>query len=66
MLILKKLLHLKFKQGNFTPAFHHVDLGKGENVYVQMPLRFWKSGKVLKLNKIFIDFVNVLALFIPI
>ena len=51
MLILEVLLGLKSKQGDVTAAFLHGELGKDEKVYVEMPLGFWKKGKVLKLNK---------------
>ena len=40
MFILEILLALKSKQGDVACAFFHVDLGPGENVYVDMPLGF--------------------------
>ena len=51
MLILEILLKLKSKQGDVTAAFLHADVGKDEDIYVEMPLGFRKKGKVLKLKK---------------
>ena len=51
MLILEILLKLKSKQGDVTAAFLHADVGKDEDIYVEMPLDFRKKGKVLKLKK---------------
>jgi hypothetical protein len=51
MLILEVLLDLKSKQGDVTAAFLHADLGKDEEVYVEMPRGFKQDGKVLKLKK---------------
>jgi hypothetical protein len=64
MFILEVLLGLKSKQGDVTCAFLHADLEPDETVYVAMPLGFntkSKNGKrqVLKLNKLFMDFVRV-------
>ena len=51
MLILEILLKLKSKRGDVTSAFLHADVGKDEDMYVEMPLGFRKKGKVLKLKK---------------
>ncbi|KAL7489424.1 hypothetical protein ACHAW6_015024 [Cyclotella cf. meneghiniana] len=51
MLILEVLLDLKSNQGDVTAAFLHGELGVNKKVYVEMPLGFRKSGKVLKLKK---------------
>ena len=51
MLILEILLNFKFKQGDVTAVFLHVELGEDEKVYVKMPLGFRKKGKVLSLKK---------------
>ncbi len=63
MLILEILLDLKSKQGDVTAAFLHGELGEDEKVYVEMPLGFRKAGKVLKLNKLCMDYVKVLVYF---
>ena len=51
MLVLKIRLKLKSKHGDVTAAFLHADVGKDEDVYVEMPLGSRKKGKVLKLKK---------------
>ena len=62
MLILEILLELKSKQGDITAAFLHAELEEGEEVYVAMPQGFKKPGKVLKLRRIFMDYVKVRGL----
>ncbi len=52
MLILEILLDLTSKQGDVTAAFLYETLEESAKVYVNMPLGFQKTGKVLKLNKI--------------
>jgi len=44
------LLTLKSKQGDVTAAFLHADPDENEKVFVRMPKRFCKDGKVLKLK----------------
>ena len=51
MLILEVLLELKSKQWDITAAFLHANWEEGENIFVKMPLSFWKKDKLLKLKK---------------
>ena len=51
LLILEVLLKLKSKQGDVTAAFLHATLDEKEKIYVEMPVGFRDSGKVLKLKK---------------
>jgi hypothetical protein len=61
MLILEVLLGLKSKQGNVTVTFLHALLGPNEHIYCEMPLGFRIPGKVLKLKKLSMAFVNLLV-----
>ena len=51
MLILEVSLGLKSKQGDIMTTFVHADVEEGENIYVEMPCGFKKSGKVLNVKK---------------
>ncbi len=51
LLILEVLLKLKSKQGDATATSLHGELEEGKNIYLEMPTRFKKPGKVLKLKK---------------
>ena len=49
--MLEVLLELKSKQGDIAAEFLDANLKEGENVFVEMDLKFQKKGKVLMLKK---------------
>ena len=59
MIILEVLLGIKYKQGDVTKTFLHADVGKGENIYEEIPRGFKQklktiSNKVLNLKRLYI------------